>query len=303
MRKHLTGALLLCAAMFHFSGASAEELTVPVRWERAKTAARGQLENVAVARDTGKFIFAFTAAQLQEVSAEKGGVSVYWNCDNDKRSGRFAKEFGADIQLNISLAERKVDLIFWQNESKRETRSLNEENLFLNLRENTLLLILAADTLKGQEIAERSSLRINLATPRQRYDAIAMELDFNDSTLRKDKRVSFPGFRHLPAVFRHSPPDGKGIAVPVRWKCGEENFQPGRFRSIGFFQDETKYVFGFTGPVCKQGASILIYWNCDGDSRTGRFPKSLGVDLHLNVNLVKKTFRQFSGNMTEANGR
>ena len=292
MKKQLTGALLLCAASFLPTVASAEELTVPVRWERAKNAARGQFENVAVARDTGKFVFAFTAAQLQEVSAEKGGISVYWNCDNNKMSGRFVKDFGADIQLNISLAERKVDLIFWQDESKRVTRSLNEGNLFLDLRENTLLLVLAADTLKGQEIAERSGLRINLAAPRrQRYDAIAMELDFSDSTLRKEKRVSFPGFRHLPAAFSHSPPDGKGIAVPVRWKCGEENFQSGRFRSIGFFQDETKYVFGFTGPVCRPGASILIYWNCDGDSRTGRFPKSLGVDLQLNVNLEKKNIQ------------
>ena len=100
MKSFISFALLLSVS-FLSAGTAGERIAVPLRWERNRTAASCQFEKIGAAEDSGNYVFAFTVAGLPELTAEKGSISVYWNCDGDKMTGRFGKSFGADIQFNI----------------------------------------------------------------------------------------------------------------------------------------------------------------------------------------------------------
>lgn len=286
MKSFISFALLLSVS-FLSAGTAGERIAVPLRWERNRTAASCQFEKIGAAEDSGNYVFAFTVAGLPELTAEKGSISVYWNCDGDKMTGRFGKSFGADIQFNIRLSDQSVNAILWENEKECSALSLPRENLHLAVNGNTVLMALRAEALRKLRIADRSMLRVNAADSRKRRDSIDLEVDFRKrgEPVMATFECNSPVRDASAAV--SAPPPGKGIPVPVCWRR-TENVRPGQFRAIGFAQDKSKYIFGFAGRK-QTGGSILIYWNSDGDRMTGRFPGVLGVDIQFNVNPAERT--------------
>ncbi len=280
---------LMFSVSFLAAGTVVERIAVPLQWERNGTTASCRFEKIGALEDSGNYVFAFTVAGLPELIAEKGSLSAYWNCDGDKMTGRFSKSFGADIQFNIRLSDQSVNAILWKNEKERSALPLSREDLHLAVNGNTVLLVLRAEALRKLHIADRSMLRMNAADSRKWRDSIDLELDFRKRGGHVMATFEFDSFGCDASFAVSSPPPGKGIPVPVCWRR-TENVRPGQFRSIGFAQDESKYIFGFAGQK-QPGGSILIYWNSDGDKMTGRFPGALGVDVQFNVNPDEKTVR------------
>ena len=159
MKSFISFALLLSVS-FLSAGTAGERIAVPLRWERIRTAESCQFEKKDAAEDSGNYVFAFTVAGLPELTAEKGSISVYWNCDGDKMTGRFGKSFGADIQFNIRLSDQSVNAILWKNEKERSALSLPRENLHLAVNGNTVLMVLRAKALRKLRISDRSKLRV-----------------------------------------------------------------------------------------------------------------------------------------------
>lgn len=153
MKCFISFALLLSVS-FLSAGTAGERIAVPLRWERNRTAASCQFEKIGAAEDSGNYVFAFTVAGLPELTAEKGSISVYWNCDGDKMTGRFGKSFGADIQFNIRLSDQSVNAILWENEKECSALSLPRENLHLAVNGNTVLMAPA-----GGSVAETAYCR------------------------------------------------------------------------------------------------------------------------------------------------
>ena len=73
------------------------------------------------------------------------------------------------------------------------------------------------------------------------------------------------------------------IKVPVIRQRAKAS--PLQIRQAGFFQDSEKFVFAFNAGALSKAASAGLYWNCDGDRNSGRFPGSQGVDIQFNINL------------------
>jgi hypothetical protein len=84
------------------------------------------------------------------------------------------------------------------------------------------------------------------------------------------------------------------VKVPVYYQR-KGNVKDFQIAKAGYLKDKDQYVFAFEiknlAAFVKGDSSLALYWICDGDKNTGRYPGRQGVDLQFNLNLKRNTLQ------------
>jgi len=104
----------------------------------------------------------------------------------------------------------------------------------------------------------------------------------------------FLSFLLLAAAFALSAAE---IKVPVFYQR-KGNVKDFQIAKAGYLADKDQYIFALEiknlPEFFKGDSSIALYWICDGDKNTGRYPGRQGVDLQFNLNLKRNTLQVIS---------
>ncbi len=172
--------LSIVVILWMVSGALAEEIKVPLRYQRKSTGAN--ISEVGVYRDAQKFIIAARIAGLPEFFQDRGGVSLYLNNDDDVNTGRFSGVSGFDLQFNINLPRRRAHALIWPQKTEL---AFYDDDYLVSFSGDMFFFAVRADALKRFKFADAFSVRILCTRPGVRRELtcrIDMKKDFGTMT-------------------------------------------------------------------------------------------------------------------------
>ena len=260
--------------------ASADTVKISAVWNRKNSARPNQARAVGFFRDAKQIILVLQINGLDKFIASGGSAAIYWNADGDKTTGRFAGKSGFDFQLNFRPKLEKYDLIHWDGNTRNDLA--NNIGKGVSVSGDKLIIALPATLFDSVKIADKSVLQVGLFANKKRTDSFSFELPAPAAgapvlcTYTPEKTIS--------AVLKN-PPAGKGIAIPAFYTGN------GVVRALGVYRDAQKVIFAVVVPKVEKNASMLIYWNADGDRNTGRFAGRQGVDVQFNAFLFEQRIK------------
>lgn len=278
MKKLLfaVAALLICPIL-----AGADTVQIRQIWKRKKNARPGQVIRAAgFFHDKEKTIFAIQIAGLEKSASAGKSVTLYWNADNNLKSGRFPGKSGFDFQLNINLDKKLYDFFHWNGNSRSDLVSKSRNGI--QLKGDMIIVTLQSALLDGVKLADKSAFRIVSYADKKRMDNADFTADIKNDSYPVICSYTPPEFTSCTVK---NAPAGKGIAIPAFYTGN------GIIRAFGVFRDEQKVVFAVVAPKVEKGDSMLIYWNSDGNIDTGRFPGRRGVDVQFNATLFEQNIK------------
>ncbi len=263
-------ALTLCA----------DDVKFPVRWERRSQAKEYQVINGGFARQNGRIFLGVTVKALPEMIGKSGTVSIYVNCDGDRNSGRFPGSQGVDLQINLDPAQNSARFIHWLDNSKRSTVSGAYQ---LKISGEVLMLELDEKLFQKIPLNDKAVFRFNLSVSGKRSDSVAFSAA---DGVKAGKMILIEAEKKNASI-----PAAKGeIFAPVVWQ--RKNAAQFQVEKAGVYQDGEKLIFAFKIKGLEEmlagKSSAGLYWNCDGDKASGRFPGSQGADVQFNIDLKGK---------------
>ncbi len=278
MKKLLfaVAALLICPIL-----AGADTVQIRQIWKRKKNARPGQVIRAAgFFHDKEKTIFAIQIAGLEKSASAGKSVTLYWNADNNLKSGRFSGKSGFDFQLNINPGKKLYDFFHWNGNSRSDLVSKSRNGI--QLKGDMIIVTLQSALLDGVKLADKSAFRIVSYADKKRMDNADFTADIKNDSYPVICSYTPPEFTSYTVK---NAPAGKGIAIPAFYTGN------GIIRAFGVFRDEQKVVFAVVAPKVEKGDSMLIYWNSDGNIDTGRFPGRRGVDVQFNATLFEQNIK------------
>ena len=275
MKKYFTVfAAILCSSII------ANEIKVPVRWERKNVVRDFQVSQAGFADTDGKYVVAAIIKNMPEFIRNGGNAAIYWNTDGDKNTGRFSGSLGVDLQMNISFSRNSVQLIRWQGDRKQNDIAASAEECRLVDKGDLWAVVLAQKILKEIKFAKNSEVSFSINTRSGRSDYVTLRTGV---AAAKDKFINVP----LGSVGVSAAPAAEGnISTAVIWQ--RRKASPAQVSQAGFYQDKDKYVFAFKVKDAAKITAGGFYWNSDGDKNSGRFPGSQGVDVQFNIDMRDK---------------
>ncbi len=156
MKKLLfaVAALLICPIL-----AGADTVQIRQIWKRKKNARPGQVIRAAgFFHDKEKTIFAIQIAGLEKSASAGKSVTLYWNADNNLKSGRFSGKSGFDFQLNINPGKKLYDFFHWNGNSRSDLVSKSRNGI--QLKGDMIIVTLQSALLDGVKLADKSAFRI-----------------------------------------------------------------------------------------------------------------------------------------------
>ena len=278
MRKFLL-VLFIFVANLTFA---TNNLSVDVLWTRRSKALDFQVESSGFSINKDKYLIGLSIKNLSKFIQNKGNISIYWDVDNNKNTGRFPKSQGIDLQINTNLSRKVIQIIHWLGQKNR--KSIPDKNIEFLIQNDQLIFILDSKVFNDIKFDKKSTIRVNLLIGNKRTDYIG----FDTSSVSKDNKKiviikTVPKANNTPNVKVK-----KGdIAAWVIWQ--NKNASKYQVMQTGIFQDKDKFFFAIKikdlEKIFNQKSSAGLYWNCDNDKNTGRFPKSQGSDVQFNIDL------------------
>ena len=157
MKKILSVVAILGAAVI-----SAAEIEVPVLYKtNFKKTSPHQLEAVGFADTSEFYIFAFKIKDFAGFLKSPGvSMGIYANTDNDLKTGRFPNARGWDVQLNVRIPRKSMEVCTWNSENK--VTHLKEAKYRIVPMKETLYIVLEKKTVPQIKIAPVFQLRVLL---------------------------------------------------------------------------------------------------------------------------------------------
>ena len=274
MKKILS--LLLLVLTF---AVGAAETKVPVYWERKRAPEEFTIGKFGAAVTADKVIFAIEIKNFAQAVKDNANLVIYWNSDLNRATGRFANSQGVDWQLNCDFARNTLKLIKWQDDKKRTNADING-NWDISVDEDVVFLSIGKAAFGEISMPEKFEARVALSGKSGKKDSVWVN--------------HAPGktFLTLPAKDLQTQNTGKNtgnLQVPIMWQRNGSG-KDYQVMQAGAYQDKDKYIFAFKinklQEMLKSKTSCSLYWNCDNDKTTGRFPNSTGIDVQFNVDVT-----------------
>ena len=261
-------------------------INIPQLWARRSTPQNFQVINSGFLHQLDKYYIALTIKNLPQFIQGNGSISLYWNFDNNLATGRFPKSQGIDLQINLNLKNNSPQIFHWLDQKKRKTISFDSNNFSYVICEDKIVFTLDKSLLKELKFDVKSDVRVNLTYKNKRTDSINFA---TNSPAIKGKVIQVVKEKQAAALTPVKKSKNDIYPTCIYQNKRAKNHQ---VMQAGFYQDNEKIFFAFKikdlEKIFDNKTSAGIYWNCDNNLNTGRFPKVQGSDVQFNLDLTTR---------------
>lgn len=187
----------------------------------------GTIRAVGVYRDVQKVIFAIVAPKI-----EKGdSLTIYWNSDGNRNTGRFAGRLGVDVQFIANLFEQNIKVFVYppdQGNKHKKALTVYDDDFLIEAKNNVIFVAFKNETMEQVKLAQKNSMELVYMRGNQR-ERIPIELDLSNTSIGYiPEKLNFVRFGSLRQVR-----DKKALAIPLKntpkgisiWDCQAERFE------------------------------------------------------------------------------
>lgn len=228
MKRFFISLLILLVSSAFAAAPAAETLVhVPVIWQRPN-AGEFQITQAGFFRDAQKYVFAFKINNLKQILSGKANAGLYWNCDGDRKSGRFPNSQGIDVQFNIDLKVRRIVIVRWLGARDRHYMTLYEDDYLVENNEDVLYIALRRPALSQLTIKDPSEFLLQLSHQGKRTQRVFCRI--NPKVPPKGlmepplKFTRFGAMKSSRIKQRMAFPVSRKKAASVVWDCRSERF-------------------------------------------------------------------------------
>ena len=156
MYRTALSIFLLCQLAWHTSAA---DIAVPVLY-RAKNipADKHRIVGLGMYQDDDKYVWAVQISGLDAARKKQNfGAGLYFNSDNDKKTGRFAGKNGWDFQINVK--GRGISVIRWRPGNKPEHMPLYVDDYLVETTGDIMYIALRKAAVKSMVFTDKFVFR------------------------------------------------------------------------------------------------------------------------------------------------
>ena len=197
-------------------------------WKR-NTTREFKVSEAGVFQDDQKYIFAFRINGLQKMMAGKASAGFYWNSDGDLATGRFPKKQGVDVQFNIDLKNRRLNIVRWGNKDHNYL-TVYEDDYLIEAVDDVLYIGLRKPVLTRCKVNNSGTFTFQYNVNGPLADRIYCTYDFNapgkGKILPALKFTRFGALKSNRVKKAYAAPVTRPGAAATVWDCGAERFSP-----------------------------------------------------------------------------
>ena len=190
MRRIILSGLLFCLLIWRTSGA---DIAVPVLYQAKDIPAdKHRIVGLGMYQDDDKYVWAVQISGLDAARKKQNfGAGLYFNSDNDKKTGRFAGKSGWDFQINIKRSS--ISVIRWLPGNKPEFMPLYVDDYLVETAGDVMYIALRKAAVKSMVFTDKFVFRCL---------ASAVKTPMGDISRQLDVRKSYGTFQPVFKFFR-----------------------------------------------------------------------------------------------------